>query len=63
MRCAVRPVDKSLVSEVRMAFRQQLGKRKEWDPVEKNYNPCSSVIVESHLVFVPEEQKRVGALQ
>ena len=48
------------VSKLRMAFREQLGKREDWDPVEKRGNPCSSAPVESYLTFVTEEQKKVG---
>ena len=62
-RYAARYIDSGLVSKLHMAFRQQLGKGEEWDPVEKTGNPCSSVLVESHLTFVTEEQKRVGVQQ
>ena len=33
------------------------------DPAEKEGNPCSGALVESHLTFVTEYQKRVGVLQ
>ena len=48
------------MSKLRMAFREQLGEGEAWDPVEKKGNPCSSVLVESYLTFVTEEQKKVG---
>ena len=53
-------MDEGVVSKLLMEFREQLGKREGWEPVEKKGNPCSSVLVESYLTFVTEEQKRVG---
>ena len=34
-------------------------KGEEWDPVRRVGNPCSSLLVESYLTFVWEEQKQV----
>ena len=48
------------VFKLRMAFREELGKGEEWDPIEKKRNPCSSMLVESYLTFVTVEQRRLG---
>lgn len=39
---------------------EKLGKLDDWDPVEKEGNPCSSLLVESSLTFVSAEQTQVG---
>ena len=49
--------------KLHMAFRKQLVKGEERDPVEKTGNPCSNVLVKSYLTLVSEEQKRVGVQQ
>ena len=41
-----------------MAMKEH-GKGEEWDPVRRVGNPCSSLLVESYLTFVSEEQKQV----
>ena len=43
-----------------MDMREQLGKVEEWNHAEEKGNPCSSLLVESYLTFVNEEQKQVG---
>ena len=45
--------------KLKMATKKQ-GKGEEWDPVRRISNPCSSLLVESYLTFVSEEQTQVG---
>ena len=61
--CGPIHISRTVSSKLSMAFQQQLGQREELDPVEKNGNPCSSELVETHLTFVTEEQNRLGVLQ
>ena len=53
-------IDKGFVSKLRMANKKMLGKREEWDPIEKRGNPCSSPLVESYLTCASNTQKQVG---
>ena len=49
-----------VISKLKMAMREQLGKGEVWDPVRMTGNVCASPLVESYTTFVTEEQKRVG---
>ena len=53
-------IDKGFVSKLRMAMREILGKVEDWDPVQKQGNPCSSPLVESYLTCVNNTQRQVG---
>lgn len=63
--CAKRYAADSLgngkVSKLKMAYREQFGRGREWDPVEKCGNPCSSRGVDSYLSYESIQQKRVSA--
>ena len=59
-RYAPNSLDKGKVSKLKMAYREQLGRGEDWDPVGKLGNPCSSQLVDAYLSYVSVEQKRVG---
>ena len=42
---------------MKMAYREQLGRGEDWDPVGKPGNPCSSHLVDTYLSYVSVEQK------
>lgn len=44
-----------------MAYKEQLGRSDEWNPVSRSGNPWGNPIVEAYLTFTSEEQKQVGA--
>ena len=50
----------SFVSKLKMAFRHELGRSASWHPIDRTGNPCDSVIVETYLTCVSEEQRRNG---
>ena len=56
----VHSLDKSKVSNLKMAYREQLGRGTDWDLVEKSGDPCSSERVGPCLSYVSVEQKPVG---
>ena len=58
-RYAAESLRKGFVSKLKMAMEEH-GKGKEWDPVRRVGNPCSSLLVESYLTFASEEHKQVG---
>ena len=58
-RYAAESLRKGFVSKLKMAMKEH-GKGEEWDPVRRVGNSCSSMLVESCLNFVSEEQKQVG---
>ena len=49
-----------VVSKLKMALKEQLGKSEAWDPVAQTGNPCCSPLVDSYLTFTMEEQKSAG---
>ena len=59
-RYAAASMQKGIVSKLKMAMQEQLGKDSSWDPATRSGNPCCSPLVDSYLVFTGEEQKRVG---
>ena len=59
-RCAAQFIDKGFVSKLWMAFREQLGKGEDWDPVKKKGNTCSGVLVQSCLRIFAEVLKKVS---
>ena len=58
-RYAAESLRKGFVSKLKMATKEH-EKGEEWDPVCRVGNPCSSMLVESYLTFVSEEQEQVG---
>ena len=59
-RYATGSLDKGHVSKLKCAMMEQLGKRDDWECVEKRGNPVATPIVRGYLSFVQREQRRVG---
>ena len=59
-RYAADSLRKGYFSKLKMAYKEQLGRGDEWNPVSRTGNPCSNPTVETYLTFTSEEQKRVG---
>ena len=57
-RYATESLRKGFFSKLKMVMKEH-EKGEEWDPVRRVGNPCSSLLVESYLTFVWEEQKQV----
>ena len=57
-RYAAESLRKGFVSKLKMAMKEH-GKGEERDPIRRVGNPCSSMLVESYLTFVSEDQKQV----
>lgn len=47
-------------SKLKMAYKEQVDRGEEWNPVLRTGNPCAHPMVEEYLAFTAAEQKRVG---
>eukprot|EP00752_Nemacystus_decipiens_P005329 g4833.t1 len=47
-------------TKLKMAYKEQIGRGEEWNPLSRTGNPCAHPMVEDYLAFTAAEQKRVG---
>lgn len=61
-RYAAASMQKGVVSKLKLAMKELLGKGEEWDPLRRSGNPCSSPLVDAYLTSTGVEQRKVGVV-
>lgn len=59
-RYAADSLRKGFYSKLKMAYKEQLGRGEDWNPVSRTGNPCATPAVEAYLTFTAAEQRQVG---